>query len=377
MRRVSVELLEPGMVVARSIFDSEGKCLLGAGVVLTEYYIQRLKDLGIASVYVKDDLFDSLGEIKEPISEKTRIETIKEVKRNFQALEANRRINTRHVKKVVDAILDELMSNREVLINLSDIRTYDDYTFSHSCNVCVLSLLTGITLGYTEPKLKELGIGALLHDIGKIQVSKELLNKRGELSPEEYAEIQKHAAYGFEILRAYDDIPLLSAHIAFQHHERWDGKGYPRGLNQEQIHEYARIVAVADVYDALLADRPYRGAYSINQALAILNHMSGVYFEPRILAALISNIAVYPIGSVVMFNTGEIGVVVDVNRNNPHRPVVRVVFDRRLTRLKTPHEVDLSSLTTVYISRVLNEQEIVQLKSGTFNPRFSDPPSQE
>jgi len=377
MRRVAVGLLKPGMVVARSIFDSEGKCLLGAGVTLTEYYIQRLKDLGIASVYIKDELFDSLGEIKEPISGKTRIETIKEVKRNFQALEANRRINTRHVKKVVDAILDDLMSNREVLINLSDIRTYDDYTFSHSCNVCVLSLLTAITLGYSEPKLKELGIGALLHDIGKVQVSKELLNKRGELSPDEYAEIQKHAAYGFEILRAYDDIPLLSAHIAFQHHECWDGKGYPRGLNREQIHEYARIVAVADVYDALLADRPYRDAYSINQALAILNHMSGIHFEPRILAALVSNVAVYPIGSVVMFNTGEIGVVMDVNRNNPTRPVVRVVFDRRLSRLKIPHEVDLSNLTTVYISRVLTEQEIMDLKNGTFVPRHPHNPSHE
>ncbi|HOV42638.1 MAG TPA: HD-GYP domain-containing protein [Syntrophothermus lipocalidus] len=377
MRRVAVELLEPGMIVARSIFDSEGNCLLGAGVTLTDYYIQRLKELGIVSIYVEDDLFDSLGEIKEPISEQTRLETIKEVRKNFQALEANRRINTRHVKKMVDTILDELMSNREVLINLSDIRTYDDYTFSHSCNVCVLSLLTGITLGYNELKLKELGIGALLHDIGKIRVSKELLNKRGELTKNEYAEIKKHAAYGFDILRTYEDIPLLSAHIAFQHHERWDGKGYPRGLNQEQIHEYARIVAVADVYDALLADRPYRSAYSINQAVAILNHMSGLYFEPRILAALVSNVAVYPIGSVVMLNTGEIGVVVDVNRNAPTRPVVRVVLDRRLLRLKNPHEVDLSNLSTVYIARVLTEQDIIHLKSGTFVPQDASDTTQE
>lgn len=136
-------------------------------------------------------------------------------------------------------------------------------------------------------------------------------------------------------------------------------------------------MAVADVYDALLADRPYRSAYSINQAVAILNHMSGLYFEPRILAALVSNVAVYPIGSVVMLNTGEIGVVVDVNRNAPTRPVVRVVFDRRLLRLKNPHEVDLSNLSTVYIARVLTEQDIIHLKSGTFVPQDASDTTQE
>lgn len=359
-----MDMLQPGMQVARTIYDSDGNCLLAAGMVLNEYYIRRLGELNVASVYVKDDLFDSLGEIPDVISEQTRVETVKTVKKTFLALETNRRINTRNVKKMVDSILDDLMSRTDVLVNLVDIRAYDDYTFSHSVNVCILSLLTGLTMGYHELKLKELGIGALLHDIGKIRLAKEVLNKRGELSRSEYEEIKKHTTYGYQILRTYDDIPLLSAHIAYQHHERWDGKGYPRNLTREDIHEYARIVAVADVYDALLADRPYRSAYTVNQAVAILTHMSEIYFDPRPTAALIANVAIYPIGSVVMLNTGEIGMVVDVNRNTPTRPVIRVMFNRYRKRLKTPHEIDLASLTTIYITQILTEKDVFSLRSN-------------
>lgn len=352
------------MQVARTIYDADGTVLLTAGMVLNEYFIRRLGELGVASAYIKDDTFNSLDYVPDVIAEQTRLETVKAVKDNFQALAVNRRINTRLMKKAVDKILDDLLSSRDVLVNLTDIRTYDDYTFAHSVNVCVLSLMTGITLGMHELKLRDIGVGALLHDIGKIRVDRELLNKPGELTPAEYAEIQKHTTYGFDILRSYDDISLLSAHIAFQHHERWDGKGYPRALLRDDIHEYARIVAVADVYDALLADRPYRAAYSVNQAVAILTRMSDIYFEPRALSALVSNIAVYPVGSVVCLNTGETGMVVDVNRSAPTRPVVRVIFDRHRRRLKTPHEVDLARLSTIYIARVLTEQDILRIKTG-------------
>ncbi|NLU50765.1 MAG: HD-GYP domain-containing protein [Syntrophomonadaceae bacterium] len=364
MLRVKVEFLQVGMEVARNIYDSDGNVLLATGMILTDYYIRRLSELGIASVYIKDDVFDSLDEVQDIISEQTRLETIQAVRESFRSLEANRRINTRSVKKVVDAILDDLLSNPQILVNLSDIRSYDDYTFGHSVNVCALSLLTGITLGYDELRLKELGIGALLHDIGKIRLDKDLLNKPGGFNEDEYNQIKQHTIQGYKILRTYDDIPLLSAHIALQHHERWDGNGYPRALRKEEIHEYARIVAVADVYDALLADRPYRSGYSVNQAVAILTRMSNMYFEPRSLAALVGNIAIYPIGSVVTLNTGEIGMVIDVNRNAPTRPVVRVVFDRNRKRLTPPREIDLTRFTTVYIARVLNEQEILRIKGG-------------
>ena len=364
MRRIRTAMLQPGMKTARNIYADDGTILLGAGMILNEYFIYRLKELGIALVYIQDDVFDSLGEISDVIPEEVRIQTVQEVKRAFHALESSRSINVYKVKDAVENILDELLANRDILVNLTDIRSYDNYTYYHSVNVCVLSLLTGITLGFNRLELKELGIGALMHDIGKTQIDKEMLNKSEQLSPAEYQEIQQHAVYGYQILRAYDDIPLLSAHIALQHHERWDGQGYPRHLAKNEIHKYARIVAVTDVYDALLSDRPYRTAYSVNQAVTILNRMANTHFEPRSLTAFISNIAIYPVGSVVSLNTGETGMVVDVNHETPTRPMVRVMFDRHQRKLTPPHEVDLSTFRTIYIARVLSEKDISRLKQS-------------
>lgn len=361
MRRVSTRNLQPGMMVARTIYSSSGRVLLAAGVRITPKYIKRLTDVGIASVYIKDGLFGEPDNIPDAVSEKSRLETVQLVKNSFVSLEINQRINVRAVRKIVDSIIDELLASREVLYHLTDIRSYDDYTFYHCVNVCILALMTAITVGYDQLKLKELGIGALLHDIGKIRISKEILTKPGELNSEEYGLIRQHPEFGYEILRTYDDVPLLSAHVCLQHHERWDGKGYPRGLSGEQIHEHARIVAVADVYEALLADRPYRPAYSVNQAVTIVSRMTNTYFQPRTVAALISNIAVFPIGSVVMLSSGQVGIVVDVNSNAPTRPIVKVIFDQYSNQILKPHEIDLTRLHTVFISKVLSSEEVYEL----------------
>lgn len=361
MKRIFVKDLQPGMVVARAIFTSDGRILLHSGMILTDSYISRLDQLGISSVYIRDEIFGDF-DIPDVVSEETRIETTKVMRDSFTRLEKRHSLNIRMVKQQVDGIIDELLMNRNIMLNLSDIRTFDDYTFAHSVNVCILSIMTGITMGYNHLQLSELGLGALLHDIGKIRVSIDILNKPGDLTSEEFLEVKRHAEYGFEILRDYKEVSLLSSHIAFQHHERWDGQGYPRSLAGETIHEYARIVAVADIYDALLADRPYRPSYSLNQTLTILKRMSGIYLDPACVSALIANIAVYPIGSVVELSTGDFGVVVDVNREYPSRPVVRIVFNSRKKRLATVHEVDLSKLSTVLIVRSLNEAEIENLK---------------
>ncbi|MDD4801430.1 MAG: HD-GYP domain-containing protein [Syntrophomonas sp.] len=357
MRRINIENLQSNMIVARNIYNSEGRILLSSGVILSESYIERLHSLGIASVYVKDEIIGDI-DIPEVISEKNRIETVKIVRQTFQTLELNHKLNVRQIKDTVNNLIDELLYNSNVLVNLTDIRSFDDYTFAHSVNVCLLSLMTGVTLNYDSHKLIELGIGALLHDIGKIKINKEILNKDDDLTRQEYLDIKKHAYNGFEILRKYSDISLLSAHIAYQHHERWNGTGYPRSLTGTDIHAYGRIVAVADVYDALLADRPYRSSYSVSQAIAILQRMGGTYLDPRCMTALIANVAVYPIGSIVELSSGVIGVVVDTNKKMPTRPIVRVINSRNKDRVNAFHEVDLSKMSTIMIVRALNNKDI-------------------
>jgi len=361
MRRINIENLQADMIVARNIFNSEGRVLLSSGVMLSDPYIKRLGSLGIASVYIKDDIFGDIDDIPEVISEQTRIETVKIVKNSFNNMERNHKLNVHLIKDQVNNLIEELLVNPNVLVNLTDIRTYDDYTFAHSVNVCILSLMTGVTLSYDGFKLKELGVGALLHDIGKIKLDKSTLNKADDLTQDEYSDVKQHAESGFEILRKYYDISLLSAHIAFQHHERWNGTGYPRGLVGNDIHEYGRIVAVADVYDALLADRPYRSSYSVNQAITILKRMAGNCLDPRCITALISNVAIYPVGSIVELNSGAVGIVVDVNKEMPTRPVVRVVYDRTGEKLNNSHEVDLSKMSTIMIIKSLNDKDIAEL----------------
>lgn len=361
MRRVSLEYLEQGMKVGRTIYNIDGRPLLVSGMVLNDKYIQRLRDYGIGSVLIKDDMYDEIEEPPELISDQTRLESVKTVKEVFVSLENKKRINLKGVQKTVNNLIDEVLSNREILMNFADIRSYDDYTFAHSVQVCVLSIITGISMGLDQLKLKELGTGALIHDVGKTRVDKELLNKSGNLAPQEFEELKRHSEYGFEILRAHREISLLSAHIAFQHHERWDGQGYPRGLREREIHLYSRIVTVADVFDALVADRPYRKAYSTNQAVALMRRMSGSQFEPNILEALLANIAEYPIGSVVALSSGEIGVVVDTNKEMPTKPVVRVLLNKRWKPLSVVREIDLTKDGSTYISRILTEEEVSEM----------------
>jgi len=360
MRRINIEDLRPDMEVARNIFGSEGRILLHSGVVLSDSYIARLRQLGIGSVYVKDEIFGEI-EIPEVVSEKIRMETIKVVRENFVLMQQGHLINVRSVKDVVNNLIDELLSNAHVSVNLTDIRSFDDYTFAHSVNVCVLALMTGITMSYNSTQLKELAMGALLHDIGKTLLNKDILNKPNDLTREEYTDVKRHAEMGFQILRKYVDISLLSAHVAFQHHERWNGKGYPRGISGTNIHEYGRIVAVADVYDALLADRPYRAAYTSSQAATILKRWSGSYLDPACINALISNVAIYPVGSVVELNSGVVGIVVDVNKEMPTRPIVRVVYNLRSESLMPSHEIDLSKMSTVIITQTLSDKQVADI----------------
>jgi len=363
MRRVSIYELDPGMIVARAIFDSEERVLLHAGVELNEKYIHGLQKAGVMSVYIRDELFDESDAVSDIISEKTRLKAVRTLKESFKLLEKKHQLNLHAVKNTVDEIIDEIIANPNTLVSLTDIRSFDDYTYAHSVNVGVLSIMSGISLNYERSQLKDLGVGALLHDIGKIKIDKNILNKPDDLSREEFAEIKRHAGLGFDILRKHNVLSLLSAHIAFQHHERWDGQGYPRQLSGEEIHEYARIVAVADVYDALVADRPYRPAYSVTQAISILKRMTGLFFDPQCVKAFLNNIAIYPLGSLLELNTGELCIVIDINRKSPAQPVVRMLYDRNW-KLLTPYELDLSKNPSYLVKNVLSERQIRELKKN-------------
>lgn len=356
MRKISISKVHPGMVTARTVYSSNGHVLLSKGMPLNPMFIRRLKELGIPALYIQEGYLQNRDEVEDIVSEKTRQETRVTVRRLFAEINRNKRVDIGTAKVAVNNIVDELLRNRRVILNLTDIRSHDDYIFSHCVNVCILSVMTAIKLEYNELQLRDLGVGAVLHDIGKLLVSKEILDKPGKLTPAEMDKVREHSRFGFDILREQKELSLLAAHIAFQHHEKVDGTGYPRGLKGAEIHEFSRVAAVADVYDALTADRVYRKAFLPHEALKIISEGSGTHFDPEVVQAFMKKVAPFPVGTILALSTGEVGIVVDNHRKNPARPVIRVVLDQN-RKVDELTEIDLLKQTGVEVTRVLNEDD--------------------
>lgn len=369
MQKVPIINLEPNMVVAHNIYSADGVLLLSADTVLNSQQIDRLQQFDLACIYIKNPFSETLTDsvlidtIPEVVREETRVQAVQIINASFRKLAATQQLDTGSAKKITDFLLDEVIKNRGAMIHLTDIRTRDSYTFGHSVNVCVLSTFTGIQLGYDVAQLKELGLGALLHDAGKMFVPQKILLKPGPLTSKEIRLMEQHSEHGFNLLRKQYDVPLLAAHIAYQHHEKFDGTGYTRGLSGSDIHEYARIVAIADVYDALTSDRPYKGSCLPHEAYEIMMSLANTHFDPVILKHFLNHIALYPVGSVVQLNTGAIAIVSKVIPGLQTRPTLRIVFDTNNHRVDNGPEIDLTQHLTTFISKVFTAAEVFKLTS--------------
>lgn len=349
MIRTRVEHIRVGMRLSRPIYDDEGRLLLQAGIELRQPFIDRLRELGFMAVYVGDPLEGTpshhahAGNRPPPelVRAQTRVAAAVRLRQLFGRLARAEGIDASTVAGVVSPILDEVLANRGAMVHLDEIRSNEGYTFAHSVNVCALATLVGFNLGLTPARLRELAIGALLHDVGKVRLPAEILRKPGPLTAEEMQLVRQHARDGFEMLNGQPGVPLPSAHVAYQHHERLDGSGYPRGLPGEEIHLYARITGVIDVFDAMTADRDFRRAFPPAAVLDALISGAGAQFDANTVQALVAHVAPYPIGCTVRLDTGETAVVVDVNRNEPRRPVVRVLLDHLGRPAADNVEIDL------------------------------------
>gem|GEM_PF-546303 len=301
MRWLLVKHARPGMVLARPV-SAEGRTLLAPGVVLTARVLHRLEELGISTLYVREpgDVDPKVvAEATEVVSERTRGQAYQAVQQYMTRLKAglvNPVQEGRRLSLVVRQIVDEVLANRDVILQLADIRAVEGYLFSHSVGVAVTASFLGIHLGLDHRSLVGLCLGALLHDVGKVRIADALWNKPTQLSPGEFQEIQRHTVYGFDILRRNPAFDRRAAHVAYQHHERWDGSGYPRGLTGEKIHLWARVVAVVDVFDALTTDRVYRPARPVHQVLGYIEAEAGRSFDPTVVRTFLARVAPYPVG---------------------------------------------------------------------------------
>lgn len=350
MREIDIDKVDAGSKLARSIIGSNGQTLLKQGTILTSKYIERLKKFGYMSLYIDDGFIDDVI-IEESISAKTRNQAIYCVKEVINSLSHQNTFQASKVKKVVADIIDDLTGHGEMMLNLSEIRSFDNYTFNHSVNVAVISLTIGMALFYPRDKLLDLGLGVLLHDVGKTQISLDILNKPGKLTAQEYNTVKMHTWHGFELLRTNPEIKITSSHVALQHHERHDGTGYPRQLKGNEILEYARVSAIADVYDALTHDRCYRKklpAYKVHEYFV---QQAGTQFDSYILERFIQKIALYPQGTKVLLNDGREGFVVKQN-SSPEHPLVRLFWENG-KELAKPVEVNLLYEPSLSIKEVI------------------------
>lgn len=350
MKYVSCKDLQPGMCIARPIYGDDGQVLLNSGVILNENHIARMYGNGIPGAFILTD-HDEDEAVPEVVTQRTRQNVISHVKQVFESIELGKTFDMQELSASVTAIIDEITANPNVLINLTDIRTFDGSIFAHCVNVCILSIIIGVKFNLNELELRELAIGAILHDIGKISIPTQVLQKRGPLTRSEFDLVKRHTVNGRHILRNNHGIPLLSAHIAYQHHEQPNGKGYPRELLDEQIYLYAKIVAVADAYDAMTSARVYRQGMMPFQALRVIRQLREIQFNAAAADYLLSTVAPYPIGSRVLLSNAEIGVVVDVNTVDRERPVVRLLFRADGSKYQYPREIDLMQETSLKIVR--------------------------
>lgn len=360
MRLVLIDQCRPGMRLARKIYNDAGVVLLAERMELSQTTIRRLNDYGIAYVYVEDDRTDDIR-IPELIAEETRRGALETIRTHFRdvlrAPDTSRRLvcppyMSKAFMKTLTDIIDDLSQNPNAMIMLTDIQTADHYLYQHSLNVCIYTTMLGLSGGYSRDELATLGLGALLHDIGKMKIAPEILRKPGKLLESEYEEMKRHADLGYRMLKDEPNIPLLSAHCALQHHERLDGSGYPRGIGGAEIHDYAQWIGVVDSYDAMTSSRVYRKAMLPHQAMEVLYTGAGTLYDPGKVERFRDRVAIYPPGMAVTLSTGEAGVVVDVNNLFPQRPIVRILQDPDGQSIAAPYETDLSKQLSIVVTGI-------------------------
>jgi HD-GYP domain-containing protein (c-di-GMP phosphodiesterase class II) len=359
MRLVATTRFREGAKLGTDIPAGAGEApLLKAGVVLSERHRQVLLERGVNAVYVDDALGQGI-EVLRGVSERTReeartalTEAVADIGRSG-ALDEERIADLRDVAAAIAA---EVAAVGEAALALTDLAAADSYTMEHSIDVTVVGLLVARHLWRTRGRLDyqgkrswhgidqhltQLGVGLFLHDIGKLAVPRGVVHKEGPLEPEERELLRRHPLFGLEMLRG-DGIGPRAKDVVRSHHERWDGGGYPRGIAGPDISQFARIAAVANVFDAVTSERPGAAAAPQHGGVEAIRAGAGSEFDPEVVAAFCEVVAPYPAGSDIELSDGRRGIVVSVSLERIDLPRVRVYADAAGRELK-PVEVDLTS----------------------------------
>jgi len=336
---VRTRCLKEGMIIDQSIIDRTGRILIARGTALDDYLIDALLKLGITSIYTREgeeepenedapiapQILNTIEKLKVPDRTKVSLsESVKKrVSEGIQYLYSNTASET--FTDTADNIANDLMKaisdNDAIAVDISTLKVSDEYTFKHSVDVATMAMIIAKKHGMSEKEVYEIGISGLLHDVGKSQIPNEILNKAGRLNDEEFALMKQHSLFGYKILKEKGSIPPAICLGVLQHHEKISGLGYPLGLTADKISSYAKILSVADIYDALVTERPYKKAFSQRDAIEIIMSMTPD-LDISVIESFLGSIILYPVGCTVELSNGEKARVVENSTDYILRPKV-------------------------------------------------------
>ncbi len=373
-KKISIEQLKPGMYVSDLGSDwMSHPFLRSAFAVKDEAMVKKIVESGIHEVYIDtsrgDDVPDAptaeevtehlehemLRAAVEPVPER-RIPAGEEMARAkkihgeanriihaiMQDVRLGQQVKLEQAEPVVMQMTESILRNGGALLSLTRVKNKDDYTFMHSVSVCALLVSFCRAMGMDADTIHLAGIGGLLHDIGKVKVPDKILNKPGRLTDEEFKVMKCHVVESKKILSETDGIAETSIQVAAQHHERHDGSGYPEGLKGEAITQMGQMAAICDVYDAITSERCYHKGLVPHEALRKIFEWSKFHFNPTLVQAFLRTIGIYPVGTLVLLESGRIGVVAEQSESNLLQPRVKLFFDSRKQSYTAPLEVDLA-----------------------------------
>lgn len=377
IKRIKLHQLKPGM------FIHDLNC--GWGVhplfltrfkVKSDLEIEKIAAMGVREIYIDsalgDDLPDALSrdevnrEIESellkmsevagnlPESHHSRSEEIEvavgihqrasQVIRNLMSdVRLGRQLEGGGVEEAIEGIAESVLRNSNALIQLSQIKNKDDYTFLHSVGVCALMTSFCNVLHLGKDVTRQVSIGALLHDIGKMQVPNEILNKPGRLTEMEFDEMKQHVVYGTDLISKVEWFTPISRAVLELHHERYDGTGYPNGLKGEEISPFGQMAAIVDVYDAITSERIYHQPMAPADALRKLMEWGKFHFNEELVWHFIRSVGIYPVGTLVKLESGLLGIVVEQNNTDLLRPMLRIVYDAGKRWIVSPYDLDLAA----------------------------------
>lgn len=349
MRFELVRNLRGKEILAKTLFDSYGRVLLAKGSKISISYINKIKQNGFYFIYIEDNRFSDIKQDEK--MQNLKETTLARIPNIFNDIADGNNILFYDLSNIIDNIVGYIIDKGNVNTNLYEINEYDNYTYIHSVDTSIMAVFLGKALKLNEHELRQLALGAILHDIGKISIPEEILNKKGPLASEELDIMKQHPIYGYNTLKksGINDIDILN--VVLEHHERVDGKGYPFGITGDKLSINTKVVSVCDVFTAISANRSYRPRFNPNEAYEYILSGVNTMFEEKVVNEFKNTFSIYPLGCKVKLSNGIIGYVVRQNKNFPDRPIIRITNDAYTNEPIDSYEIDLvSNINLIIVS---------------------------